>query len=542
VRPRLEFLEDRAVPAGAFVQTNLVSDLPGVAQITDPNLKNPWGVAVNPAGDFSVSDEANGTATLYKGDVNGQAISLDTPVIKIPGAAGNPTGKPTGQVFNSTPDFGIAGSGRAEFIFAGLDGTISAVAAGSSQAQLMAASTGAVYTGLALGSIGSNNFLYAANGAGAGSITVYNLFFQVVGVPGTFTDPSLPSGLVPFNVANINGTLFVTYDNPNNEQLAGVVDKFNTQGTFLGRFAGGSNLVAPWAVVQAPGGFDPFGGDILVGDFGDGHINVFDPNTGQFLGQLNGADGQPLAITHLYGLTFGNGSSAGSASTLYFAAGLNQGRDGVFGSLKPVQVNPAFVTQVYTDLLQRPVDAAGLAFWDNQQAQGASRQQVVAAIENTPEFQAVQVRNLYTRYLHRAVDPVGLNFWTAQLAQGATLEQVESGITGSPEFFTTQGGGTKAGFLTALYHDALGRAPDATGETGFMAALNSGATTAQVAAVLFASNEFRTDLVSGFYQSFLHRAADANGLQFFVQALQQGATDQDVIAVIVGSNEYFSRL
>src|SRR5207237_4313305 len=130
-------------------------------------------------------------------------------------------------------------------------------------------------------------------------------------------------------------------------------------------------------------------------------------------------------------------------------------------------------------------------------------------IQNTPEFQAVQVRNLYAQYLHRAVDPVGLNFWTAQLAQGATLEQVASGIAGSQEFFTAQGGGTKAGFLTALYHDALGRAPDATGQAGFTAALNSGATTQQVAAVLFASNEFRTDLVSGFYQSFLRRAADA---------------------------------
>src|SRR5260370_7646247 len=106
----------------------------------------------------------------------------------------------------------------------------------------MAASTGAVYTGLAPGSIGSNNFLYAADGAGAGSITVYNNFFQVVGVPGTFTDPSLPSGLVPFNVVNINGTLFVTYDNPNNEQLAAMVAKFTTQRPFLAHFTACTHL------------------------------------------------------------------------------------------------------------------------------------------------------------------------------------------------------------------------------------------------------------------------------------------------------------
>ena len=545
VRPTLEYLEDRAVPAAALTQTNLVADLSGMAQIVDANLKNPWGVAVRPNGDFSVSDAANNTATLYKGDVNGQPISMDLPVIKIPGTLDTPLGTPTGQVVNSTQDFGVSGS-PAALIFTELGGTISAVTASSSSAQLVASDTGAVYTGLAIGSIGSSNFLYVADGAGTGSINVYNSFFQLVGVPGNFKDAALPSGLVPFNVANINGTLFVTYDNPNDATVAGVVDKFNTQGTFLGRFASGSNLVTPWAVVQAPAGFDSLGGAILVGNFGDGHINAFDPNTGQFLGQLDGANGQALAIAGLHGLTFGNGSSAGGASTLYFTAGLNQNTDGVFGSLTPAPppapVNPAFVTQVYTDVLQRPVDAAGLAFWDNQLAQGASRQQVVAAIENTPEYQAVEVRTLYAQYLHRAVDPAGLSFWTAQLAQGATVEQVASGITGSQEFFTVQGGGTNAGFLTALYKDALGRAPDANGEAGFMAALNSGVTTGQVAGVVFNSNEFRTDLVNGFYQSFLHRAADANGLAFFVQALQQGATDQDVIATIVGSDEYFSRL
>jgi hypothetical protein len=235
-------------------------------------------------------------------------------------------------------------------------------------------------------------------------------------------------------------------------------------------------------------------------------------------------------------------STAGGASTLYFSAGLNDENDGLFGSLTVPQANPAFVTQVYTDLLQRPVDATGLAYWDNELDQGVSRQQVVASIENTPEYQAIEVKSIYEQYLHRTPDAAGLSYWTNQLALGATVEQVESGIVGSQEFFTVQGGGTDAGFLTALYQDALGRAPDATGETQFLAALKSGVTTGQVAGVVFGSVEFQTDLVGGFYESFLHRAADANGLAFFVQQMRQGATDQDVIAAIVGSNEYFSDL
>lgn len=128
-RPTLEPLEDRAVPATGFLQTSLISDVSGVAQITDPNLKNPWGVAVNPTGDFWVSDAANGTVTLYKGDVNGQPISMDTPVITIPAAALNSKGAPSGQVFDSTQSFLVPGTGSpALFIFAGLDGTLSAVA------------------------------------------------------------------------------------------------------------------------------------------------------------------------------------------------------------------------------------------------------------------------------------------------------------------------------------------------------------------------------------------------------------------------------
>jgi hypothetical protein len=294
-------------------------------------------------------------------------------------------------------------------------------------------------------------------------------------------------------------------------------------------------------VVQAPAGFGSFGGDILVGNFGDGHISAYD-TSGHFLGQLNGQNGQPLAIERLWQLTFGNGSSAGGSGTLYFTSGLNKEQDGIFGSLTPMTANQRFVAQAYNDLLQRPADAAGLAFWTNQLTQGASRQQIAAGIESSSEYQAVVVNRLFHQFLHRGADAAGVRFWSAQLAAGATVEQVAAGIVGSQEFFMTQGGGTNNGFLTALFQDALGRAPDSTGQTGFTTALQNGASTAQVGGVIFASREFLTDQVQGFFQSFLHRAADSGGLNGFVPALQQGATDQQVIAVILASNEYFSKL
>lgn len=544
--PILEWLEDRTVPT-VFMQNNLVSDVANLAPTTDPNLKNPWGAAVGPTGDFSISNAANGTLSLYKGGVNNQPITVDTPGVTVHGFNGT-TGSPSGQVFNTTSTFIVPGASVvAQFLIAGLDGIISTVGASSAagglspQAQLSASSIGSVYSGLAIGNIGSQSFIFAANHT-AGRIDVFNSSYSLVQVPGTFTDPNLPVGLTPFNVVNINGILFVTYENQTNESASSVVDEFNTNGNFIRRFADGPNIVAPWAVVQAPGGFESFGGDILIGNFDDGHISAYDPNTDQLVGELNGPNGQLLAIPGLRALLFGNGSTAGDANTLYFTAALNQGKDGLFGSITPINVSPQFITQVYTDLLQRPVDPAGLQFWDNLLDQGESRQQVVASIENTPEFQSIEVNKIFVQFLHRAADPAGLSFWTAQLAQGATIEQVESGIVGSREFFTAQGGSADAGFLTALYHDALGRTPDSTGLRGFESALANGASTAQVAAIVFGSDEFQTDLINGFYQQFLHRAPDSAGLQFFLQALQQGSTDQDVIAMIVGSDEYFSRL
>jgi uncharacterized protein (TIGR03118 family) len=545
----LEVLEDRSLPATAFFPTNLVSDLPHVAQVTDPNLRNPWGLVVNPAGDFWVANAASGTATLYHGDVKGTPIGQDPPVVAIPPAPGKTQSAPTGQVLNLTQDFqipGPAGQGPALFIYSGLDGGITAepgsyLGAFPSQAQLVASTPGAIYTGLAIANSSSGNVLVVANAATA-KIDVFDRTFKPTTLSGNFTDPSLPANLRPFNVANINGTLFVTYNSTQNRLQGGLVDRFDSNGNFLGRFADGSNLVAPWGVVMAPGGFGDFGGDLLIGNFGDGHINAYNPTSGAFLGQLMGPGGQALAIERLWGLTVGNGTSAGDTSKVYFSSGLNAEKDGVFGSLRPMSTTERFVGQVYNDLLGRQVDSGGLTFWTGLLSQGMSRLQVVSMIEASAEYRAVQVRDLYAQFLHRGVDPAGMTFFTNVLASGQTVEQAAALIVGSAEYFNQRGGGTNNGFLSTLYQDALGRKVDPAGEAWASGLFQAGATTGQVATAILASAEFFTDTVMADYQSFLHRSADNAGLGFFVPVLQQGGRDEQVNALILGSAEYFAQL
>jgi uncharacterized protein (TIGR03118 family) len=553
----LESLEDRTVPATTYVQTNLISDIPGMAQFTDPNVRNPWGIAVNPTGDFWIANAASGNITLYQGDVNGSPISRDTPIITLPKDPNNAQILATGLVYNTTRDFTVTDpgfSGPAMFIVAGLDGTITAIAptfAGTTsipssqyQTQVVAVTQGAVYTGLAIGSNSSGNFLYAANVA-AHRIDMFNSTFQLVDAPGGFIDPGLPAGYSPFNIANINGTLYVTFKNLVNPDVGGVVDTFDSNGNFLSRFAQGGTLNAPWAVVQAPANFGDYSGGILVGNFGDGRISVYRPDTGQFVGQLVGQNGQPLAVERLWQLAFGNGKTAGNTATLYFSGGINGESDGLFGSMQPTSTipsSPSFVNQVYLDLLQRPADPAGLAYFTTLQNNGVSRQEIVSRIESSPEFRTLEINSLFTRLLHRQADTVGLDFWLTQLESGRTLQQIESGIAGSLEYYKTRGGGTVNGYLSALYQDALGRAPDPTGQAGFTAALLNGVTRSQVASVVFGSDEFKSDLVGGFYASILHRPAESGGLAFWVAAMKNGVRDEDVVAGILGSAEFFANL
>jgi hypothetical protein len=197
---------------------------------------------------------------------------------------------------------------------------------------------GAVYTGLALANNGAGDFLYAAN-VSQGTVDVFDSSFNLVsGGPAqfTFSDPNLPAGLTPwkpFNIQKLGDTLYVTYRNSVDPEHGGIVDAFDTNGNFLQRVVSGG-LNAPWGLALAPAGFGPFGGALLVGNFGlgDGKINAYDPTTGQFLGYLTDADGNPLAIEGLWALAFGNGGSGGDSNTLYFASGLNRTGAGSFGA------------------------------------------------------------------------------------------------------------------------------------------------------------------------------------------------------------------
>jgi uncharacterized protein (TIGR03118 family) len=317
--------------ADTFIQTNLVSDIPGLAANTDANLKNPWGIANSATSPFWVADQVTGVSTLYNG-----AGTPNTLVVTIPGSAFPPTG-PTGTVFNSAASGFNVGATKASFIFDNLNGTISAWNGGTT-ATVEATTAGAVYTGLAQATTAAGTFLYAANSAPGGSINVFDSTWTQRFIPGSFFDPNLPSGLVPFNIQNINGNLYVTYANlgPGGTPLTGgVVDEFDGNGNLLARIATGGPLFAPWGVTLAPTSFGAFSSDLLVGNFGNGEILAYDPTSDLFLGTLNGTNGLPLVNDHLWALETRNATGF-NPNAVYFTAGIHGQADGLLGAITEV--------------------------------------------------------------------------------------------------------------------------------------------------------------------------------------------------------------
>jgi uncharacterized protein (TIGR03118 family) len=329
-----------------FKQVNLVSDIPGLALSTDSDLVNPWGISHSATSPFWVSDNGKGVSTLYNGAGAKQAL-----VVTIPPPAGSPPGttaKPTGQVFNGTADFAVTNgttSAPSRFIFATEDGTISGwnPTVDPTHAILAAdnSASEAIYKGLAIGANASGNFLYAANFHG-GTIDVFDMNFQQVQLAGSFSDPNIHRGFAPFNIQNLGGKLYVTYakqDADGEDDVSGpgngYVDIFDTNGNLLQRLASRGRLNSPWGLAFAPPSFGAFAGDLLVGNFGDGRINVVDPVSGEFLDQLRDANNRPITIDGLWGLLVGNGGNGGDVDKVYFTAGLNDEANGLFGSLAP---------------------------------------------------------------------------------------------------------------------------------------------------------------------------------------------------------------
>jgi uncharacterized protein (TIGR03118 family) len=375
-QPSLETLEDRCLLSANVQQTNLVSDLPGVAQVLDPNLVNPWGISESPASPFWISDNNAGVSSLYNvPGTNNTPVSINPLVVSIPSPGdllGN-SGTPTGTVFNIAPGngvFQITGLNKAApavFLFATEDGTIVGWNPGidptgkfdgpngvSTHAVIAVDNPlgGAVYKGLAIATDANGQTLLYASNFHDGTIDVYDAdFSKVTSLPaGAFTDPNLPSGYAPFNVQVLNGKLYVTYakqDDTKHDDVAGphhgFVDVFNLDGT-PGLAGGEVRLISrgpldsPWGLAIAPSGFAGLSAPnsdavLLVGNFGDGRINAFDASTGDLLGQLKDPDGEPIQIDGLWALKVGNGGSGGATDTVYFTAGLFGESHGLFGSL-----------------------------------------------------------------------------------------------------------------------------------------------------------------------------------------------------------------
>jgi uncharacterized protein (TIGR03118 family) len=309
-----------------YLQQNLVSDLSGMAPVTDSALVNPWGLVSTSASPWWVADNGTGLSTLYSGAGVKQGL-----VVTIPLPNGTPPAAPTGVIANtdaSNTDF-VASNTKSTFIFDTEDGTIVGWQGPNTPVQKVDNSgSGAVYKGLAQGTNSSGTFLFAAN-FNSGDIDVFNASWTQVSLAGDFTDQNLPTGYAPFDIQLINGKLYVTYalqDSAKHDDVAGpghgFVDVFSTDGAFLQRLVSGGQLNSPWGLALAPATFGTFAGDLLVGNFGDGTIDAYDPNTGTFEGKLTDASNNPITIQGLWGLAFGNGASAGSTGTLYFTAGI----------------------------------------------------------------------------------------------------------------------------------------------------------------------------------------------------------------------------
>ena len=356
--------------ADTFIQTNLVSDIMGLnATIIDPNLKNPWGVSHTGASPFWSSNQATGTATLYT--VTGSPTNVSKVNINGTGFVAI-VGGPTGQVANvNTSSFPVGNGGdggSAHFIFSNLNGSISAWDVQPSNAFVQVTTAGASYTGLAINQ--AQTRLYAANNAGAGGINVFNSSFAPVTLAGNFVDPFLPAGLVPFNVQDIGGKVYVTYapagrtNQINATPGMGAISVFGENGVFQQQLVSGGQLAAPWGIALAPASFGQFGGDLLVGNRSSvaSGINAFDPTTGVFLGTIPIDIGSNTGAA-LWALIFGNGGNGGDPNTLYFTDGIGaEELHGLFGAIVVTPI-PAALPLFATGL-----GALGLLGWRRKKA------------------------------------------------------------------------------------------------------------------------------------------------------------------------------
>src|ERR1700688_1362270 len=345
--------------SSGFADSALVSNKTGVVATTtviDANLSNPWGLATAPGLPFWVADNNSNVASLYSGtgQIETSAVTgSNATAIAIPASAAGEPANPTGQVYNGSGGFLVAtgkGQETALFIFGGEGGTIAAWAKDNGATAVTAYDDGtvngtnhAVYKGLALGTVSGASYLYATD-LHNNKVDVFDTnFAKPAAMQGKFIAPTMPAGFVPFGIAALNNQLYVTYamqDAAMHDDTAGAglgyVDVFDFGGNFISRFASGGPLNAPWGIAQAPAGFGSFQGDLLIGNFGDGTINIFAPNGTSLatdMGPLTVSGGAVFAVPGLWSLVFGDGDSDKPLTTLFYTAGFADQTDGVFGSI-----------------------------------------------------------------------------------------------------------------------------------------------------------------------------------------------------------------
>jgi uncharacterized protein (TIGR03118 family) len=345
-----------AFAATNFVLTNLIADTAGAAAVTDPNLVGTWGISASASSPFWVSNAANGTSTLYTvSDATPATLTVptvSTVVVSVPPSANNKTSKtgiPTGQVDNGygVGNLDITPGTGSNFIFATLDGTISARNGSTSVIEVDNGAKGAVYTGLAIGVSSAGVTLYATNFS-QGTIDTFDKNWKPITLTGGFQDPDLPGGYYPSNIQRYGRRLYVAYNVSDGTGSygyggpgTGLIDVFDVNGNLLQRLVPNNQWMnLPWGLAVTGANFGSFSYALIVGNFGDGTISAFDLNTGNYLGTMQDGKGNNISINGLWGLQWGNGGSGGDAGTLYFAASPGAGPSGysphgLFGSLKP---------------------------------------------------------------------------------------------------------------------------------------------------------------------------------------------------------------
>jgi uncharacterized protein (TIGR03118 family) len=304
--------------------TNLISSEAGAAQVTDPNLINPWGVSFSPTSPLWVSDNGTGVSSVYS--ISNSDVASIVPSTLFPVTI--PGGAPTGQIANTSTATAFGGD---DFVFVSTSGTVSGwqPADGNTAKVIVAASSMNSYTGAAEVTVNGNTYLLAANNK-TGNIDVIAGNSSAPALSGNFKgDPNLPTGSLPYNVQTLNGVVYVTYTN-------NIVDAFSTSGAFIARIGSGGTLNDPWGLAIAPTSFGSLAGDLLVGNKDSGTISVFNLATDTALGTLNGTNGSPIVIPGLWALWVGNNDGSGSNQQVYFTAGGANYTSGLVGAISAV--------------------------------------------------------------------------------------------------------------------------------------------------------------------------------------------------------------